>query len=101
MAVGDYDFFQVSDHSLKFTAAVFEDVATKIEGVLQGAAEQLRVTPWLGADEPVSRWAAKLFDEHFAEFRARLTELGVQHRQLGQALHQARLNYLATDGNAD
>ena len=101
MAVGDYDFFQVSDHSLKFTAAVFEDVARKIDEVLQGAAEDLHVTPWLGADEPVSRWAADRFNEHFGQFRDRLTALSTQHQQLGQALHQARLNYLATDGHAD
>lgn len=99
--MGDYDFFQVSDHSLKFTAAVFEDVAAKIDGVLQGAAEALQVTPWLGADEPVSKWAAHQFNEHFEQFRQRLTELSTQHQQLGQALHQTRLNYLATDGNAD
>jgi hypothetical protein len=97
--MGYAEMFEVSDHSLMTTAAVFKQVAGDINGVIEGAAGELRVEPWLGKDEPVSDWAARQFNQHFTQFLERLTELGKQHQQLSDTLTQARLNYLAVDGH--
>lgn len=95
--MGDNEFFLVSDHSLRDTAAVFRQVAATIHTAVDGAHDDLRVQPWLGHGEPVSAWAAKEFSQYFEQFLGRLTELGHQHQELASSMTQLRENYRATE----
>lgn len=95
--MGDQDLFRASDHDLTTAAGVFRHVAQDLDAVLDGAADDLTVKPWLGEREPVSLWAAEQFTRHLEQFRERLTELSGQHRQFADSLTQARDAYVAAD----
>jgi hypothetical protein len=98
--VGEKDFFQLSTGDMRIAAEEFRQVADDFKSMLVGAADDLRVTPWLGEREPVSTWAAGQFNQHFDQFTQRLTELGQQHQRFADSLLRTQQNYVTADQDA-